>query len=662
MLNYTPFENTELTYADATKLFGGTTYVGQTFTPGTAHTIYEIELGLIRVGTSGTVTLNIYATSTGAPTGSSLATATVAQSSIGTSAAMVTFTLNSALSVGNDKYAIVLSAAGSLGSIGWRFKTAGSYTAGSAWSSTDSGVTWTETAASDLIFCEWGISLPIYGATRIPIYPRKNGSYSQLYPTKHYNGPQYTPPTALKNWQCVSDLADSPDDSGGFISYDLGNGFDSGKSESVAGYITGTKLLWKSGYSGLWGTGTTFLTEMVAGQYVKPGIKNTWCTDPALKVLKIASVETDTALTFSSSCGSYNVILADQWFYTPTEVTDGGWHNYHESSYGIGDLFPMARLDGTWTWNSGHSVTGSGGNATSVYPYDHPYAGRGLICRGTKSSGDDSNFAEPIDEVTDDNTIVIIDEINNSKEDVAGWTKYAFLSQYETLDSTGSMWCNATKKDAYLTKYSLIQGNVRQIDVYFRVCCTGPEAGGYTGTAQPFLRLNSTDSLGTAVTLTSSAWTNEGYEYEILPYRYPFKTYCQTISRPGGGVFTNDDLATLEVGIILGNVSDVNASVICTQLYPELVVSATPWLANQTVGLTQYGFRTFSNRLDEWGVPVFPNGMNMMAHKIYNVSTSVVPYVSKPIQVLRDLTSKFLGRRKTSSSPKRTKTSGSIFT
>jgi hypothetical protein len=795
MLNYTIFENHSYN-DDSTKLFGGTTYVCQTFTSGTAHEIYVVQMDLIRIGACGTVTLGLYDTDTnGKPTGSALATAMVDQSAVGTSAAMVDFTLSPTYIVGNEKLAIVLSADGALGTIGCRYKNVGIYTAGGIFSSTNSGVTWTETLLSDFIFAEWGVVLPVHDATIVQLYPRKEGSYTQLQPA-----------TTASNWQQVADPVDSPDEETSYVAFNVADntGFLTGESDGAAGVVSGTRAFWKSNGSGLWGEGTTFDTELAAGYLLKSPNINEWFAKDWQRVSEISSVGSATEVSLTEACGPLSQNPSTSWFLTPatsSEATAGKVSRM--LTYGTEPL-PMAYLDGTWTWtHDSKIVSGSGGNAKTIFPDTsvHPYAARGFISSGS-STRINTGQAYPVDTVdTEDQVTLYVTYTGALKEDLTDYTKYAFFGYYDdcTDEDKATMWCTKTKKDSYLVKQTLISGNIRRLDVVFRVCFynkafvqeyypsslkgdlstlsemfniirTATSAGvvalykvyyatyasslkselsslasSYpaiassvtatntqidsttaiinafvvtdekdtiqtsfdamqasvastmmlyvdqtgvlpTATAQPFLTLSGTTSLGTEQTLTpitisvidknptpvtptpqprrrrkeeeKPAVVSSVKEEDESKW-YSFKTYRQTITRPGGGIFTLDDLNNLEVGITLGNISDFTSQtkVICTQIYADLYVSTTPFIKTQLVGMTQYGFKTFANRMDEWALPTFSNGMNMLTHKIYRGST---PFFARPLQILRGITSRILGRRKTSSSPRKIGTSGSI--
>ena len=64
------------TGADGAWHFADQYKVGQTFTPSISHTVDKVRLKLFRVGSPGTLTISIYATTAGLPTGGVLATGT----------------------------------------------------------------------------------------------------------------------------------------------------------------------------------------------------------------------------------------------------------------------------------------------------------------------------------------------------------------------------------------------------------------------------------------------------------------------------------------------------------------------------------------------------------------------------------------------------------
>jgi hypothetical protein len=110
---------------------------------------------------------------------------------------------------------------------------------------------------------------------------------------------------------------------------------------------------------------------------------------------------------------------------------------------------------------------------------------------------------------------------------------------------------NANKKDAYnLTAPTFLGENqtITSVTVVFR------HEAATSGQAQPFLRLGSTDLMGTLVTSTDAVWA----------------TSNETLARPGGGAWTTADFASLQAGIRL--VTTTNEY--CTQVYVKVVYTS----------------------------------------------------------------------------------------
>jgi hypothetical protein len=143
-----------------------TSWLAQTFTPATSHTLNTVSLQLYKVGSPAyTVTINLYAAGADdKPTGSPLASTTFLASSLTTTSTWYDyqFPTGYALAAGT-KYALVLSATG--GASGtmayWRVNTAGTYGGGMKASSADQGVAWTTNSAADFMFKE-GHSLTVW--------------------------------------------------------------------------------------------------------------------------------------------------------------------------------------------------------------------------------------------------------------------------------------------------------------------------------------------------------------------------------------------------------------------------------------------------------------------------------------------------------------------
>ena len=137
-------------------------YGAQTFTPSVSHTILSVKLLLAApVNNAYTTTVNIYATdANGKPTGSSLASGTLASSTISPLAWYeVSLGAGAALTSG-VKYAIVVRISTSNNYLNWRVDHIGAtYAGGRFWMSGDSGATWiglNDPEDVDAMFEDWG--------------------------------------------------------------------------------------------------------------------------------------------------------------------------------------------------------------------------------------------------------------------------------------------------------------------------------------------------------------------------------------------------------------------------------------------------------------------------------------------------------------------------
>ncbi len=143
---------------DSQGVVRGALMLCQSFTADANTTVAGAQLKLWRTGNAGTVTVGLYATTAGKPSGSALTSGTIAAEDLTTSQggdwAEITFSSTQALSQ-STVYALVLSAAsGDLyNSVYWRHdSTSPTYSGGSYGASTDSGTNWTMYATSDLMF------------------------------------------------------------------------------------------------------------------------------------------------------------------------------------------------------------------------------------------------------------------------------------------------------------------------------------------------------------------------------------------------------------------------------------------------------------------------------------------------------------------------------
>lgn len=178
MLGYTLFERN--VQGDDFSHEMTTGYIAQSFTPGTAHKVHQFRFKCLRIGASGVATISLYATdANGKPTGTALATCTVAQADISTAAfGWIGGELSTAYETVSNKLIVVLHSAAS--GLWCRYQSVGQYSSGQAWSSTD-GVTWTSYAPYDFVFEEWGEPLPLYGTYKLPFYPTAKGTHTELF-------------------------------------------------------------------------------------------------------------------------------------------------------------------------------------------------------------------------------------------------------------------------------------------------------------------------------------------------------------------------------------------------------------------------------------------------------------------------------------------------
>jgi hypothetical protein len=140
----------------------GSTWVAQTFTPSVAHTITSVKLKLFRVGSPGTVTVSIRATSGGQPTGGDLCSGTTSGNTLPTGSPFewreISLGSGYGLSAGTT-YAIVVRATSGDSSnyLWWRVDgSSPTYGGGMYLLSFNSGSSWTSGASYDLMFEEWG--------------------------------------------------------------------------------------------------------------------------------------------------------------------------------------------------------------------------------------------------------------------------------------------------------------------------------------------------------------------------------------------------------------------------------------------------------------------------------------------------------------------------
>lgn len=147
---------------DARYLMGSATagtYSVQTFKPSITHEITSVILNLGRSNTPGTITVGIYATSGGEPTGSALVEGTTDGDTLPidplNEERTFTFATNPVLSAGTTYAILAQSALGGANYGKWEYdSTAATYTDGTIYTGNFDG--WTEQADKDFYFKEYG--------------------------------------------------------------------------------------------------------------------------------------------------------------------------------------------------------------------------------------------------------------------------------------------------------------------------------------------------------------------------------------------------------------------------------------------------------------------------------------------------------------------------
>jgi hypothetical protein len=165
---------------DAYASIYGSTWRGQTITTVGGFDLTRVSLLLWRGQTPGDITLGLYATSSGLPTGAALATKTIDSSSITTNQVgeWIDFDLDSALTLSaTTMYAVILSAPdGSISNyISWRRdESSPAYAGGGVVVSTNSGSSWTGATTADYMF-------QLYSGEADPVYVDMEGSSSIIF-------------------------------------------------------------------------------------------------------------------------------------------------------------------------------------------------------------------------------------------------------------------------------------------------------------------------------------------------------------------------------------------------------------------------------------------------------------------------------------------------
>jgi len=152
------------------RLVYGTIWDAQTFTIGSVgvncgHNITSVKLLIARVGSPGTITVSIRATSGGLPTGSDLTSGSINGNTLSTSATWVEIPLTSYELSKSTAYAIVVRATSGDASnyVSWTRSSSSTYAGGQMCESSDSGASFTGSSSYDFAFEEYGTVFIIPG-------------------------------------------------------------------------------------------------------------------------------------------------------------------------------------------------------------------------------------------------------------------------------------------------------------------------------------------------------------------------------------------------------------------------------------------------------------------------------------------------------------------
>lgn len=137
----------------------GNNWFFQTITPATTYTLHQIDLYCYRAGSPGTITVEIYATSGGKPTGGALGSGTTNGDTLSPldfqwrSVTMSDIALSSGV-----QYAIVVRCGGNSSNKLLLKDTLENYAGGTYGNSTDGGSTWNISATLDMTFRAWSLA------------------------------------------------------------------------------------------------------------------------------------------------------------------------------------------------------------------------------------------------------------------------------------------------------------------------------------------------------------------------------------------------------------------------------------------------------------------------------------------------------------------------
>jgi len=139
----------------------GAQWCSQSYQTAAAYTMNEIHILALRLGSPGTCTVSLRATSAGLPTGADLTSGTFNGNTQSTSATWITVPVTSYDVTTATTYAILLSCpTGSAGNhMAWRMDSANGYASGSYIISTNSGSSWAADTTYDFMFEVYGTDI-----------------------------------------------------------------------------------------------------------------------------------------------------------------------------------------------------------------------------------------------------------------------------------------------------------------------------------------------------------------------------------------------------------------------------------------------------------------------------------------------------------------------
>lgn len=327
---------------------------------------------------------------------------------------------------------------------------------------------WAEHTDGDFIFMEKGSLINLGGAQIIQLYPRFNGSYTQL---KACSNGEYSD---IPNWQCVNDEVDAPNEQTDYVAYNLFDteGFMSGEPYA-AGRLTGTYARWRTGYdvNGLWGKDTAFTSELEVGQLLKPATNNEWYKYNNRRIAEIKSIEDDEGLTFTQmQSGTAGGKPSEVWFYTPRMYSDadnaGMFAPDGGGPAGL-QVVPKKELTGYWLWEAGSKRIYSPNNTGNAINELVPHA---LASWSMNAYGSQVKFVESKDAFWIYDPLDITRESNKPADNPpkpGGYCSY-HIDDDLTKEETQTMWTTKTKKDSYVLKTTQADGNIERVDVVFR--------------------------------------------------------------------------------------------------------------------------------------------------------------------------------------------------